>query len=128
MAELKIGTLNCQGQTKIPLAKQLQIQKHLMLYNLDILNCQETYLDEEAFTKCDYVHNNYLIIRNNAMNEFGTACFVRNFFVIRYVSFNTEVHIIVFNTGSLTIFIQNLGLMQKAVDLGKICFQLLSRT
>ena len=62
------------------------------------------------------------------LNEFGTACFVRNSFVIRYVSFDTEGHIIVFNTGSLTIFIQNPGLTQKAVDLGKICFQLLSRT
>ena len=80
MAELKIGTLNCQGQTKIPLAKQLQIKKHLMLYNLDILLCQETYLDEEAFTKCDYVHNNYLIIRNNAAERVWDCFLCMEFF------------------------------------------------
>ena len=62
------------------------------------------------------------------LKEFGAAFFAQNSFVIGYVSFDTEGHIIVFNTGSLTIFIQNLGLTQKAIDLGKICFQLLSQT
>ena len=69
MAALKIGSLNCQGQSKMTVSKQLWIQHLLRLYNFDILCCQETFLEDDTFINCDFVMNNFTIIRNNAQNE-----------------------------------------------------------
>ena len=103
MAEINVSILNCQGQTKMSLAKQLHIQHHLKVNSFYILLCQEIFIDEEAFTNCEYIQSNYIIIKNNALNEYGTACFIRNSFSIRDVSFDTEGQVIVFNMGGIMI-------------------------
>ena len=68
MNKLAIGTINCQGQTKLTLGKQLQIQNHIIQYKIDILFCQETYTDEDTFENCPSIKDNYNIISNNSQN------------------------------------------------------------
>ena len=66
MAAINVGTLNCQGQTKMSLAKQLQLQHLLRTHNYDILCCQETYIEEDSFINCEFLQNNYNIVKNNS--------------------------------------------------------------
>ena len=102
MASIKVGSLNCQGQTKMSLAKQLFLQDILRIYNFDILCTQETLIENDTFENCDYILNNFTIITNNSLNNFGTAVFVRNTFDILDVKFDTEGQIIVFNIQNIT--------------------------
>ena len=64
--------MNCHGQTKMMLAKQLFIQNHLKINKIDILLCQETYVDNETFNNCEYILSNHNIVKNNAKNEYST--------------------------------------------------------
>ena len=103
MAILKIGALNCRGQTKLNLAKQLQIQFLLKMNNLDILLCQETYINDTSFKNCEYIMKFYNIISNNALNEYGTLCIVKNSLDISDIKFDTEGRVITFNIDSITV-------------------------
>ena len=103
MAILKIGKLNCRGQTKLNLAKQLQIQFLLKMNNLDILLCQETYINDTSFKNCEYIMKFYNIISNNALNEYGTLCIVKNSLDISDIKFDTEGRVITFNIDSITV-------------------------
>ena len=102
MNSLKIVSLNCRGQTKMNLAKQLQIQDFLKVYNIDILMCQETSVDDDTFNLCDFIKSNFTIIINNSHNEYGTCCLIKNSFKIGDVSFDTEGRIIIFNLADFT--------------------------
>ena len=55
MKQLRILSLNCRGQTKFTLPKQLSIQDLLSRYNTDILMCQETAIDNETFKLCEFI-------------------------------------------------------------------------
>ena len=103
MAKLKVGSLNCQGQSKMSLAKQLFVQHVLKLYNFDILCTQETFIEDDAFESCDFVSKNYNLVKNNSQNNFGTAIFVRNTFEIGDVKFDTEGRIIILNIREFTL-------------------------
>ena len=46
---ITIATMNCHGQTKFDLAKQLSIQSFLITNKIDILLCQETKIEESCF-------------------------------------------------------------------------------
>ena len=48
MASIKIGSLNCHGQTKMSLAKQLFIQDILKCHNFDVLCTQETLIENDT--------------------------------------------------------------------------------
>ena len=70
---INMATINCHAQTKMTLAKQLQIDQLLAQYDLDILFCQETAIIDGTFKECKNVMNNYKIIYNNANNDYGTS-------------------------------------------------------
>ena len=72
--------MNCQGQTKLTLAKQLFIQNHLKNNRIDVLLCQETCVDNDTFNNCEFILNNYNIIRKNTENEYGTFILIKNTF------------------------------------------------
>ena len=82
--------MNCQGQTKFTLAKQLFIQNHLKHNIIGILLCQETRVDNDIFNNCEFILNNYNIIKNNAENEYGMLILIKNTFQISDVAFDTE--------------------------------------
>ena len=71
MNYIKASTMNCQGQTKLMLAKQLFIQNHVKNNNIDVLLCQETRIEEGCFNHCENILNNYTIIKNNSYNFAG---------------------------------------------------------
>ena len=103
MAKIKIGSLNCHGQSKMSTAKQLFIESILKQSKQDILCLQETFIDDETFENCDYLTANYNIIKNNNINNYGTACLVKNIFNINDIRIDTEGRIIIFNLGDVTI-------------------------
>ena len=103
MAILTIATMNCHGQTKFNTSKQLFIQNFLKIYNIDILLCQETKIEEGNFNHCEYLGNNYTIIKNNSHNKYQTSVIIKNKQQAKDIKFDTEGRIIVFNTDDYTI-------------------------
>jgi len=99
---LNIGSLNCYGQTKMTINKQLQIQNYIGQYNIDILLCQETFANSETFDNCPALKNNYNKIYNNSKNEYGTLVLVKNSIDISDIAMDTEGRIICFNSGDTT--------------------------
>ena len=93
-----IAIMNCHGQLKLNLSNQLFIQKFLFSNNIDILLCQETKIEEECFSQCNSLDNNYTIIKNNSRNDFGTSVIIKNNIQVNDVKFDTEGRVIVFNT------------------------------
>ena len=73
---LTVAYMNCRGQTRFNISKQLQIENFLQTYNLDILHLQECQIDDETFTECNFISSNYSLIKNNSHNQYGTASLV----------------------------------------------------
>ena len=71
---IRIAFLNIHGQTKLDLSKQLQIEKFILMHNLDVLNCQETNLVEGTFSQCYSVNSSYEIIKDYAANKYLFVC------------------------------------------------------
>ena len=78
MAVLTIATMNWHGQTKFTNAKQYFIQDFLKLHKIEVLVCQETRIKESDLTHCEYIYNNFTIIKNNSHNEYSTSIFIKN--------------------------------------------------
>ena len=47
---LTIATMNCHGQSKLEIPKQLFIQNFILTNKIDILLCQETKIEEKLLT------------------------------------------------------------------------------
>ena len=102
MIYIKIASLNCRGQTKFPVSKQLQIEDFIKSNNIDILCCQETNIQEDSFTTCNFIQSNFSIVKNNASNDYGTCCIVKNNFEIKNIVFDTTGRIFFFDIDGLT--------------------------
>ena len=102
MKQLIIATINCQGQTKLSLSKQHQIEHFIKQNNIDILFCQETAVFEDTFKGCHFIEINYNVIHNNASNEYGTSIIVKNNIETNDIAMDTQGRIITFNSGSST--------------------------
>ena len=102
MATLKIATLNCQGQTGITPAKALFIDNLLKRNKYNILNLQETLINEDTFGLCEYVEGQYKVISNNSTNCYGTASLVKNCLKINDLRLDSEGRIIVFDLEDIT--------------------------
>ena len=70
---LTFGSLNICGQSGLNLVKQKQIEDFISSYRLDVLACQEINVEDETFYQCRQIQQNYTIVRNNAINKYGTA-------------------------------------------------------
>ena len=90
--------MNCHGQSKLEVPKQLYIQNYLLTNKVDILLCQETKIDDNTFNQCNFIKSNYNIIKNNSHNHFGTSILVHNNIPIDEVKFDTEGRVIIFNS------------------------------
>ena len=53
-----IAYINCVGQTKLPISKQLEIQSFACTNKVDILNLQECRIDNDTFSQCGYLTSN----------------------------------------------------------------------
>ena len=79
-SELTIAFINCVGQSKFPLLKQLEIQNYIRSHKIDILHLQEVMIDDTSFSECHYVRNNFNLFSNNTPGNtpYGTASLVRS--------------------------------------------------
>ena len=82
--------MNIHGQTKLPTAKQLQIQDFIKLNNIDILQMQEIEIDDETFSNCDFLSSNFNLISNNSESKYGTASLIRSDLEYRNVRCDTS--------------------------------------
>ena len=103
MYSITIATMNCHGQSKLEIPKQLFIQNFLLTNKVDILLCQETKILENTFNQCSFINSNYSIIKNNSTHHFGTSILVHNNIKIDEIKFDTEGRVIIFNSDNITI-------------------------
>ena len=99
---LTLAYINVRGQTGLEISKQVQIEHFLQVYNIDILNCQETNIVDSTFESCNFINSSYGIISNNASNKYGTACLVSNSLQPVNIKFDTSGRVIVFDIGEMT--------------------------
>ena len=99
---LTVAFMNIHGQTKLPIAKQLQIEDFLKYTNIDILHLQEIEISEETFSECDFLSSSFNIISNNSTNKYGTASLIRSDLDYRNVHCDTSGRAIVFDIGEIT--------------------------
>ena len=92
---LTILYVNIRGQTKFYLDKQLQLQEMIKRFNCDIVHLQESHIEDDTFSKCDYIRNNYSVISNNSTTGYGTSSIVKNEIQVENISFDTEGRVIV---------------------------------
>ena len=94
-SKLTILSMNIRGQTKLTLQKQLQIQDIIRFNGCDIIHLQETDIDENTFSSCFFISNNFTVISNNSPTGYGTTSLVKNDLVVENISFDTSGRIIV---------------------------------
>ena len=94
--------MNIHGQSKLPIAKQLQIQDCIKYNNIDILHMQECDIGEETFSECDFLSSSFNIIYNNNLTKYGTASIIRSDLEYRNVHCDTAGRAIVFDIGEVT--------------------------
>ena len=100
--KVKILYLNIYGQTKLPDAKQYQIQDIVRHHKCDIVHLQEIDCDSSTFSQCNFLKNNFSLISNNSHSKYGTASLIKNDFNANNISFDTEGRVIMFNIGCTT--------------------------
>ena len=76
---LNIAYINCVGQSKFPVSKQLEIESYVRDQKLDIIHLQEIKIEDTSFSDCGFIRSNFNIFVNNTSNEnyYGTASLVR---------------------------------------------------
>ena len=101
---ISIAYINCVGQSKFPIAKQLEIQSFISAQNLDIIHLQECKIDEDSFANCGFVSSNFNIFSNNKPDEsyFGTASLVRSDLDVSNIHKDDDGHVIVFDAAGCT--------------------------
>ena len=99
---LNIGYINLRAQTGFGPAKQLQVEKFLKFYKIDILHLQEAQIKEDTFEMCDFITSNYEIIANNASNSYGTASLVANSLHTTNIKADTQGRVLGVNVGDTT--------------------------
>ena len=99
---LTLAYINIRGQTGLEVSKQVQIEKILQVYNIDILHCQEANILDTTFETCNFINSSYSIISNNASNKYGTCTLVSNCLEPTNIRFDTNGRVIVFDIGEMT--------------------------
>ena len=99
---LTIAYMNIHGQSKLPTAKQLQIEDFIKYNKIDILHLQESNIDPETFSSCNFVSSSFNIIANNSENKYGTATILRSDLNFDNVKCDTAGRAIVFDIGCTT--------------------------
>ena len=99
---LVVAYLNCHGQTGFNLSKQLQIEDFIKVYEIDILHLQETFIEDDTFSECNFIISNFTIIHNNSHNRYGTASLVKSCLPAENIILHESGRIILFNICNVT--------------------------
>ena len=116
--DLTIGFLNIRGQTKFSKAKQKMIEESLKRENLDILHLQEVQIDDNSFDQCEFIQNQFQIVKNNAQNGYGVCSIVRRSLNISNVRALPGGRIVSFDIGRTrfgNIYISRAGQRRKLI-------------
>ena len=84
---LTIAYMNIRGQSGLKIEKQLQIEEFVKRFKCDILHLQESNIEDETFSTCNYICSNYNILQNNNLSQYGTSSLVKSELKIIFVSF-----------------------------------------
>ena len=94
---------NCVGQSKFPIAKQLEIQSFACTQNLDILHlsCK---IDKDTFSQCGFLTSHFNIFNSNKPDNlfYGTASLIRSDLDVTYIHKDDDGRIIVFDAAGCT--------------------------
>ena len=103
-AEIVVAHINCYGQTKLPVSKQLEIQNFVSVNKIDILHMQECLISDETFQTCKFITSNFNNIPNNTptLTHFGTASLVRCDIEISNIHRDDQGRAIVFDAVNCT--------------------------
>ena len=99
---LIVGFMNIKGQSKLHIEKQLQIEEFLKRYKCDILHLQETNIEQETFSTCNYISSNYNILQNNSLSHYGTASLVKSDFAVENIRCDTAGRVLIFDVSEIT--------------------------
>ena len=99
---LKIAYMNIQGQTNLPLPKQLQIEDFVKYNKIDILHIQEIEVNDETFFDCNFLSTSYNISSNKSLNKYVTASLIRSDLPYTNVRCDTAGRAIIFDIGDVT--------------------------
>ena len=100
--KIKVGFMNVKGQSKLNVEKQMQIEDFLRRYKCDILNLQETNIEPETFSACNFISSNYSILANNSSNNYGTSSLIKSEFVVENVRCDSDGRVLVFDIDQYT--------------------------
>lgn len=125
---LIVGFMNIRGQSKLKIEKQLQIEEFLKCYKCDILHLQETNIDPDSFSTCNYISNNYNILQNNSLSQYGTSSLVKSDFLVENIRCDSQGRVLIFDVGQMTF--ANLYLNSGTDSIaragrGKVCSEVL---
>ena len=87
----------CQNNNKLKTSSNTNIYS-----TLHILHYQEINLKEDSFKTCKYLNSQFNILANNAINEYGSASFVKTDFEIVNHKCETQGRALVFSIGELS--------------------------
>ena len=93
--------MNIRGQTGLNVDKQFQIEDFIKANNCDIVHLQEINIENDTFSKCNFIEANFSVISNNAENKYGTASLVKNEYLVENLMFDTEGRVIVFDISGI---------------------------
>ena len=99
---ITVAYVNCRGQTGFNVSKQLQIENYLQTFSIDILHLQESRIDADTFTQCNFLSSNYSVLQNNSHNQYGTASLVKNSLTPEGIILHESGRVIIFNIGEMT--------------------------
>ena len=96
---VNIAYINCYGQSKFPISKQLEIQSFICQNKLDIVHLQECKIDEDSFAQCGFLTSNFNVFSNNKPDGsfFGTASLVRSDLDVTSIHTDDDGRVFVFN-------------------------------
>ena len=101
---ITVAFINCVGQTKLPISKQLEIQSFVCTNKVDILHLQECRMDDDSFAQCGYLTSNFNLFSNNKPDEshYGTASLVRSDIEVTNIHTDDDGRVIVFDASGST--------------------------
>ena len=101
---ITVAYVNCVGQSKFSVSKQLEIQSFVCSNNIDILHMQECRMDDDTFSQCGFLTSNFNLFSNNTPNEsnYGTATMVRSDIEVTNIHTDNEGRVIVLDAAECT--------------------------
>ena len=99
-----VAYINCVGQSKFPISKQLDIQSYVCTHKVDILHLQECKMDDDTFSQCGFITSNFNLFSNNKPDNshYGTATLVRSDLEVSNIHSDNDGRSLIFDAAGCT--------------------------